>query len=234
MRIKLLIPLLAVAGCLPALADTFTLSSSAGIWSSVTPAATATGVGTNQIRWGVPVGTLQSGYDYNGSAPPAQNFTTETQFLVGTFVHHNQPITGDTITGASLDITMNMTFGATNVIKTFTYNFEHVETPNGTPCQFPSAPNLVPCDDRVSILNSIPSNTFTIGGTAYTLNLLGFSTDNGNTVSNLFYTEEGVDNTAKLFGKVTSNLTGTVPEPSSIFLLATCAAGLCLKRFRRA
>jgi hypothetical protein len=83
-------------------------------------------------------------------------------------------------------------------------------------------------------LNSIPSNTFTIGGTAYTLNLLGFSTDNGNTVSNLFYTEEGVDNTAKLFGKVTSNLTGTVPEPSSIFLLATCAAGLCLKRFRRA
>jgi hypothetical protein len=191
-------------------------------------------VGTNQIRWGTPVNTLQSGYDYNGSTPPPQNIATETQFLVGTFVHHNQPITGNTITGATLDITLNMTFGATNVIKTFTYNFEHVETPNSTPCQFPSAPNLVPCDDRVSILNNIPATTFTIGGTEYTLNLLGFSLDNGNTVSNIFYTEEGLDNTAKLYGKVTSDLTGTVPEPSSIFLLATCAAGLGLKRFRRA
>ena len=86
----------------------------------------------------------------------------------------------------------------------------------------------------VSILNSIPSNTFTIGGTAYTLNLLGFSIDNGNTVSNLFYTEEGVDNTAKLFGKVTSDLRGQCRNRRRSSLLATCAAGLCLKRFRRA
>jgi hypothetical protein len=234
MRIRLLIPLLTLACCLPALADTFTLSSSAGIWSSVSPVGNATGVGTNQIRWGVPVGTAQSGYDYNGSTPPPQNFATETQFLVGTFVHHNQPITGNTITGASLDITLNMTFGVTPVTETFTYDFQHVETPNAAPCQFPDAPNLVPCDDRVSILNSIPNQTFTVGGKTYTLNLLGFSLDNGNTVSNIFYTEEGLDNTAKLYGKVTTNLTGTVPEPSSIFLLATCAAGLCLKRFRRA
>jgi hypothetical protein len=235
MKIRLLIPLLALAGCIPASADIFTLSSSLGVWSSATPPAAVTGIGTSQIRWGIPAGgTGQSGYDYNGFTPPAQNFATETQFLVGTFVHHNQPITGDTITAASLGITLNMTFGATNVIRTFAYDFEHVETPNATPCQFPTAPNLVPCDDRVRILNNIPSNTFTIGGTEYTLNLLGFSLDNGATISDIFYTREQFDNTAKLYGKVTSNLTGTVPEPSSILLLATCAAGLCFKRFRRA
>jgi PEP-CTERM motif len=212
------------------------MNSSAGVWSSVSPAANATGVGTNQIRWGDPAGgSGQSGYDYNGAAPPSQVLNTETQFLVGTFVHHNQPITGNTITGATLDITMNMTFGATNIVKTFTYDFEHTETPNSTPCQFPDAPNLVPCDDRVRILNNIPGTTFTVGGTEYTLSLLGFSLDGGTTVSDIFYTEELQDNTAQLFGKVTSDFVRSeVPEPSSIFLLATCAAGFCLRRFRRA
>src|ERR1700730_221628 len=96
MRIRLLIPLLTLAGCLPALADVFTLSSSLGVWSSATPSAGVTGVGTKQIRWGTPAGgSGQSGYDYNGSTPPPQNFATETQFLVGTFIHHNQPITGN-------------------------------------------------------------------------------------------------------------------------------------------
>ena len=218
------------------------MNSSAGDWTSVAPPATASGVGTSQIRWGTPVnGNLQSGYDYDAVAPPPAAEATETQFLIGTFVHHNNPITGNSITGATLDISLNLTFGATNVIEDFVYNFQHVETPNSTPCQFSiadGAHNIVPCDDRVSILNSIPNQTFTVGGKTYTLDLIGFSQNGGTTVSNQFFTEEGVDNTAGLYGKITTDFTSPVPEPTSVVLLFTVLAAGGLKaaksRFRRA
>jgi len=234
-----LVALLSICGA--ANADPFTMNSSLGVWASIVPPGSATGVGTSQIRWGTPAGgSGQSGYDYDAAAPPPVALNTEVLFLVGTFVHHNQPVTGDSITGATLDITLDMTFGSTSVIETFAYNFQHVETPNSIPCQFgpaDGATNTVPCDDRVSILNSIPDQTFTVGGTTYTLDLIGFSQDGGATVSNKFFTTEEQNNYAGLYAEVTSNFTPTVPEPSSVVLLITViGAGLACtrKRWRRA
>jgi len=237
MRLASTICLCLAAAFVPAFADTFGLNSSAGVWSSATPAYAVTGVGTNQIRWGdPPAGGSKSGYDYNGATPPTVSLLTETQFLVGTFVHHNQPVYGYWLTAATLSITMDMTFDGSNIVKTFAYQFDHVETSNGLPCQFPAAPNDPPCGDRVRILNSIPASTFSIGSTTYTLDLLGFSQNGGTTVSNIFYTQEEASNTAQLFGKVTSNFT-PVPEPASIVLLLLYAGlgstGLCLCSLRR-
>ncbi len=237
-RLTYLFPAALLTICTCAQADIFTMNSSAGVWSSVAPPASASGVGTSQIRWGTPVGTQQSGYDYDAAAPPPVSLSTETTFLIGTFVHHNQPITGDTITGATLDITLNLMFGATSIVKTFEYDFQHVETPNTTPCEFSladGATNSVPCDDRVSVLNSIPDQTFTVAGVTYTLDLLGFSQNGGSTISDEFFTTEGLDNVAGLYGKITSDFTAT-PEPSSFILLLSLTGGALLtakSRFRK-
>jgi hypothetical protein len=119
MKIRLLIPLLALAGCIPASADIFTLSSSLGVWSSATPPAAVTGIGTSQIRWGIPAGgTGQSGRLTITDPRLRRNPRNGDSPLVGTFVHHNQPIT-DTITAASRQSEYD---GATNVIRTFAYD----------------------------------------------------------------------------------------------------------------
>jgi opacity protein-like surface antigen len=86
-----------------------TIDSVTGTWSNVTGTPVfLNGVGTKQINWGIPVDGGQSGYRFDGVAPPSSGpFGTGTSFDLGTFTHFNQPIQGGTsITGATLNLSI--------------------------------------------------------------------------------------------------------------------------------
>ena len=56
---------------------------------------------------------------------------------------------------------------------------------------------------------------FTIGGVAYTLDLLGFGPDAGHILNN-FITQEGQENPTKLWARID---TASVPEPNAFLLM---------------
>jgi hypothetical protein len=195
-----------------AVAD-ITVNSTTGVWSSTTPVAGISGVGTSSIRWGSPAGPNgQSGYDFAGGQPPPDVVAIGSTFLLGTFTHLNRPITHTNLTGATLHLTLAMDIGST----AFDYLFSHEETPNSAPCAYGATNG--PCNDLVSILDMIPNQTFDYLGTLYTLQLLGFSQNGGTTITSSFSTAEDRNNSAGLYGRVTSSV---VPEPASILGLGT-------------
>lgn len=245
MRLRVLVCFLFLA-CAIASAQPFVdLNSVTGVWSSATPVGTTglVGVGTNEIRWGdVANVDLRSGYNFTGTAPPEQvNVNGGAFFALGTFTHYNFPIpAGTSITGAVLDITLQMTVptnglgGAANVVQAFSYNFDHFETPNGdNPCANGGANNvgvnINGCADRARILNTIPNAIFLIGDTQYTLQL-GFSNDGGTTIVSDFWTVEQATNRATLYGKLTTEV---VPEPGFYGALSLGLAGLYFAVRRR-
>ena len=48
--------------------------------------------GNEEIRWGTPAETEQSGYRFDSAAPPAFTVETGEVFTLGDFTHTNQPI----------------------------------------------------------------------------------------------------------------------------------------------
>lgn len=232
--------------CLSLNAQTIDVNSTTGIWTSASPAANASGVGTSLIYWGgtSPPGGDGSGYRFAGAQPPeAVAIGPGTPFLLGTFTHYNFPIpAGTSITAATLDVTMGMTIpsdgagGVSNVTKTFTYNWDHWETSNSSnPCANGGVNgvgvNVNGCADRATILNPTPNQNFTIGNTEYTL-FMGFSNDGGNTIVSQFWTMENGANRASLYGYFTTQV---VPEPGFYGLLGLGLAGLytAVRRRRR-
>jgi len=223
--------------------QTIDVVSSAGIWTSVTGGTNVNppGLGTNTVSWGIPAttGGGQSGYVYNQAGLPAFSVAPETIFLIGQFTHNNFPIqAGTSITAATLDVSVDMTIpadglGTANVFKTFTYNFDHWETPNGdNPCANGgpnnAGVNVNGCADRVSI-GVTPNQVFTINDVMYTLQL-GFSNDGGLTLVNEFWTAENQANSASLYGRFTTNV---IPEPGFYGLLGIGLAGLYTVARRR-
>jgi hypothetical protein len=89
-------------------------------------------------------------------------------------------------------------------------------------CPYPS---IFACSDKVTFTNIETTKSFTLGGTPYTLELIGFSTDGGTTFINNFITEEGDTNQAVLYARFTAP-DPAVPEPGSLLLLATALLGL--------
>ncbi len=85
--------LLLAVGVLAAGAD-FQLGSSQGKWTYVD--ISVTGLNTNAIYWGNSTGYGQSGFEFLGST--GASFNADEIFVIGTFIHHNKPITGSTPT----------------------------------------------------------------------------------------------------------------------------------------
>lgn len=207
-----------------------TVDSVTGIWQNVLNGDNLTGVGTNEIRWGSTDTSTNSGYRFDGVAPPAQAVTIDTAFNLGTFTHFNFPIpSGSSIDGATLKTTVDLNINGTAVSGlTFSYNFLHNETPNvAGSCP---AGSVSICDDIVKVENNIAqSSVFDIGGIDYTLKVLGFDIGGG---SDTFLTEEGKTNMAPLQGIITQAV--AVPEPSTYLILASCLiACYFLRRAKR-
>ena len=204
--------------------------SSVGTWSNpVGNVATVNyqTVGSdNQVRWGDPIGPEKSGLGFTGNNGTANFGDTIALGLLSSF---NRTIAGGTgISG--VDLKLNLGFGGTLPIpnQNFTFKLAIDETPNAAPCAYPGE---TVCSDRISFTNTTSSNIFSVGGTDYTLQLLGFSSAPGGTPINEFFSEEDGANRTQLYGRVVES--AAVPEPTTMAGLALAGGGLAAMRRRR-
>jgi uncharacterized repeat protein (TIGR01451 family) len=210
----LLLALLAVLSAPRASAAEITYTSLTGSWHD--PVDNVPGVQpqdpvitngnpTSIIRWGD--GTPQSGYDFiaaNPLPPPFQLPGPLPFFSLGSFIHRNFEVGDPSLTSVQLDVVLVISVdGVTRPPLTFTYTFNHVETPNNLiPCPFDPVPPPDGCSDRVSIVASPTPTTFNVDGVDYTL-ALNFLDPDGNPVSQFITSEGGVTNTTGLVGSFT-------------------------------
>ena len=186
--------------------ETVTLSSS-GVWVSTDGGSGVTGTGTNEVRWGSIVSPYnkKSGMRFDGQSA---SFTTGQEFCLGQLTHFNWPIT-NAASGAKLRVSLHFATPSISPDPTFDFDIaiDETENPFFTTCALSSCEYspcaTIPCPDRVSWSNSIPSQTFTIGSETYTLQMVGFkdSCPSGNLVTKLV-TQETMDNKAYLVGKI--------------------------------
>jgi hypothetical protein len=236
-----------VAFAVPATASaaTVTFTDITAAWSSSVPGS---GITINNTvataptaRWGDPVSSSgQSGYNFFAAGGPINAIVPPSptpDFVLGTFDHLNNPITGTTLESIVLTVSAKIAIdGADQGTRNFVFDFDHLETDNGAnPCANGGANgvgvNSAGCADRVRISFNNLSESFTIGTDVYTLNIRGFEI--GSTFVTEFWTREGSDNPANLIANVTLRSEVAVPEPLSLALFGTALAGLGLMRRRR-
>ena len=202
------------------------LISVSGVWQNSVGGTSVTGVGTSSIRWGNPAtANGKSGFDFVGVAPLPQTISDATNpFALGTFTHINFPIYGGGPSTLNLAVTVTFANIVPAVINS-TFNFSFLETPNyGNPC---AAGGIQPCPDRVSFLNNgITSSSVNIGGSLYSLQILGFERSGG--LVNEFITLENQTNSATLQANFipTPPTFVPTPEPDTILLFGTGLAAL--------
>ena len=201
-------------------AASLTITDIDGVWSSSTP--TVGGLGTEAIRWGVSAGRGQSGYNFSYRSTP---FAVEeqTEFVIGTFTHHNFPITGTSLEAADLAVS----FSIEGLGRTFTsiFSFAPDNRPAGGICadgvRRGRGLNRGGCADHVTAtLNRSQSESFVVDGMTYVLDILGFRRG-GETLAD-FWTRENRANSAELvavFRAVETTPPTEVPLPAAGFLL---------------
>ena len=219
MKFALAVSAVALAAALGsgASAASLTINSVKGIWQNDLPDPAVSGEGTSSLRWGIPI-TLsgRSGYDFAGAAPPALTVTDGSAFSLGTFTHRNFQILGAALNSADLVVSIDVAGRATPITSTF--SFRHWETDNTPPCPGPTGNTRSGCSDKVTAtLNSSLSDSFTIGRTIYTFDVVGFQVG-GQTFTD-FWTAENKANSASLMGTFRATGTTDVPLPAGAGLL---------------
>lgn len=185
----------------------------------------ADGGGVASMNWGVPGDgtTLDNQFTCNGLGSDGGGWTTELgqTFRIADFSYRN----GSTFYGDLTSIDLMLALSVTNVSAysgAFAYRMLTLNTPNVT-----GDPILD--GDVVTIANNgLTAAQFDFGGTAYTLRLLGFSTDNGSTITTGFSSPEGANVSAGIYAQIQS-----VPEPSTGLLVAGAAGAMLLVRRRQ-
>lgn len=237
MRISLraLPAILGLAFATTASAGPLTISSISGGFVNAVPAGTTivnqAGSLVDTIRWGVPVNQSQSGYDFD-PVDGAVNPILGTPFLLGTFTHLNQPVFQPWLDSVDYSLSLGTNGNPAGLADVF--SFDHTETPNDGNCEpgpAGSVPSVSNCDDFVVISQLGINSLIDVGGDLYFFNLLGFSTNGGATIKNLFQSVEGGNNSAGLYGVVTLEPI-RVPEPSLVALLAGGALAALRRRTR--
>jgi hypothetical protein len=160
------------------------------------------GTPTSIIRWGVPTsGTFQSGYDFTATLPPPFDLPGPIPFFsLGSFTHQNYAVDDPSLTSVQLDVQLVISVdGVPRPPLTFTFTFNHEETPNNQmPCPYPTPPGEG-CTDRVTIVASPTPTTFNVDGIDYTLQMSFLN--NGNPISEFITREGGTINSSGLVGE---------------------------------
>ncbi len=158
---------------------------------------------TSLINWGSTSGTPQSGYDFTATPPPPFTLPGPIPFFsLGSFTHRNFAVSDPSLTSVELDVVLVISVdGVPRAPLTFTFTFNHIETPNNqNPCPFPTPPGEG-CTDRVQIVASPTPTTFNVDGIDYTLSMSFLN--NGNPVSEFITREGGTINSSGLVGEFT-------------------------------
>jgi len=203
----------------PAGAGPFDLTNISGTWHNPVGGTSVAGEGTSTITWGDGVAP-DSGYQFVAGAD-ILDAAIGVPLLLGEFTHFNEVIPVPNLTGVDLHFGFD-TNGAPASVSTI-FPFAHNETPNTTG----GSPGD---DDIVTITTPIVNVPITVGTDVYFFNLLGFSTDGGVTIENVFSSPEGGHNSAQLYGQLS---TERVPEPASLLLFGGALTAVAM-RMRRA
>ena len=207
----LVLPVLAaLAPAGSASAAVITYTSVSGIWHDPTDNLPGSQPGdpviTNGnpmsiIRWGDTMGTPQSGYDFTATLPPPFSLPGPIPFFsLGSFTHQNFAVDDPSLTSVQLDVNLVISVdGVARPPLTFTFTFNHEETPNNqVPCPYPTPPGEG-CTDRVTIVASPTPTTFNVDGIDYTLQMSFLN--NGNPISEFITREGGTINSSGLVGE---------------------------------
>ncbi|HYN09940.1 MAG TPA: THxN family PEP-CTERM protein [Vicinamibacterales bacterium] len=222
----------------PVLASPLDITNIIGQWQNavggpLTLSNNQTGQLTDRIRWGEDLSgqPFGSGYDFTPGAN-ILGVAVGTPFVLGTFTHHNQPITlGTEITAVQYAFQFS-TNGAPGVLGTV-LSFSHNETPNTPPPTCPVGTIGPYCADVVTIGAAFLGGPIIVGSEVYTFTLLGFSPD-GVTFNSSYLSQENGTNTTQLFAVVRSAPAAT-PEPAGLLLLGSglAAAAAAARRMRK-
>jgi hypothetical protein len=160
-----------------------------GVWPNITASLPGlNGLGTSNVKWGVPAGGGQSGYRFAGAT--VEVLTDGTEFVLGTFTHDNFPVYGFTPNEFDVDLRVNVVFNDGALIRDFSFRFHHNETPNVGP-----APQ-----DLVDLPTLQSPETVEIDGEEYALVIAGFK--QGGQIVTRFVSEENGANSADIVAKL--------------------------------
>ncbi len=176
----------------------------------------------NRLSWGVPAeGSFSNYVQFDGVSIDA---SLNQPFRVGNLTYRNGTVSDSFDGDFPLNVTLELN-SPTNISQSFRYDFNIFNTPNST-----GDPVLDGDILRLSV-SGVSSQSFQVDGQYYTLQLLGFSRDQGMTLLNEFRSPEGFVDRASLYGQIVA--AEAVPEPMTIAGLALAGVGLAAARLRR-
>jgi hypothetical protein len=156
----------------------------------------------SQVRWGDTSFSQRSGLGFAGSTSGIV-VSGSDPFAVGQLTHFNNATTsGLAIDGVRLAVTITVATPGGSFELAVPVDLAIDETANQTPCAYPSTS---PCADAITIvsLGDDLSATEVLGGTSYTLTILGFMS--GGEIVDQFVSQEGRSNSVLLYAALEQN-----------------------------